>query len=158
MAPADTPSPLDTLIVAGGRSRLRGVGDEGLIHWLSTAARAARRTASVCAGAFLLAKAGLLDGRSATVSRAYANELARRYPQIDVNAAPICIRDGSIWSSRGATAGIDLALLMLEDDVDREAALTVAHRMATFLHSAALRRAVAMFNSTASESSRRCRR
>ncbi len=128
------PSPVDTLIVAGGRGCPQAVADEALVDWLATAARAARRTASVCTGAFLLAETGMLDGRRATTHWAYARELADRYPRVHVDPTPICIRDGPIWSSGGVTAGVDLALAMLEDDIDRDAALTVARRLVVFLH------------------------
>lgn len=127
------PNPADTLIVAGGRGCPQAVTDEALVDWLATAGRAARRTASVCTGAFLLAEAGMLDGRRATTHWAYARELADRYPQVEVDPSPICIRDGSIWSSGGVTAGIDLALAMLEDDIDHDAALKVARRLVVFL-------------------------
>ena len=83
----------------------------------------ARRTASVCTGAFLLAAAGLLDGRRATTHWASAAELAARYPAVDVDPEPIFLRDGPIWTSAGVTAGMDLALALVEEDLDREAAL-----------------------------------
>jgi transcriptional regulator GlxA family with amidase domain len=127
------PSPADTLIVAGSRGCPQAVADEPLVDWLASAGRAARRTASVCTGAFLLAETGMLDGRRATTHWAYARELADRYPQVHVDPAPICIRDGPIWSSGGVTAGIDLALTMLEDDIDRDVALMVARQLVVFL-------------------------
>jgi transcriptional regulator GlxA family with amidase domain len=88
---------------------------------------------SVCTGSFLLAAAGLLDGRRATTHWAYATELARRYPAVDVQADPIFVRDGSTWTSAGVSAGMDLALAMVEEDHDRELALLIARHLVLFL-------------------------
>ncbi len=124
---------LDTLIVAGGTGRAQAVDDAELIAWIGEAAAAARRTVSVCTGAFLLARAGLLDGRRATTHWAAAGELAREHPAIDVAPEPIFVRDGSVWTSAGVTAGMDLALALVEDDLDRDAALTIARHLVMFL-------------------------
>ena len=128
-APAET----DTLIVAGGIGSRTAVGDAVLIKWLARAAAHARRTASVCTGAFLLAEAGLLDGRSATTHWAAVAELARLYPRVRVDADPIFLRDGPIWTSAGVTAGMDLALALVEEDLDRDAALLIARHLVLFL-------------------------
>ena len=125
--------PLDTLIVAGGSGRGRAEEDRELLGWLRQAASRARRTASVCTGAFLLARAGLLDGRRVTTHWASAAELQREHPEIEVDAEPIFIRDGALWTSAGVTAGMDLALAMVEEDLDREAALTIARHLVLFL-------------------------
>ena len=93
----------------------------------------ARRTASVCTGAFLLAAAGVLDGRRATTHWASAGELAARYPGVDVDPEPIFLRDGPIWTSAGVTAGMDLALALVEEDLDRDAALQIARHLVLFL-------------------------
>ena len=93
----------------------------------------ARRTASVCTGAFLLAAAGVLDGRRATTHWASAGELAARYPAVDVDPEPIFLRDGPIWTSAGVTAGMDLALALVEEDLDRDAALQIARHLVLFL-------------------------
>ena len=130
---SDAPQPLDTLIVAGGAGCEQAAQDPVLIDWLARNARAARRTAAVCTGAFLLAQAGLLEGRRATTHWFAAAELARRYPAVDVDAEPIFLRDGRIWTSAGVTAGMDLALALVEEDLDRDAALTIARHLVLFL-------------------------
>src|SRR6185312_15427942 len=117
---------IDTLIVPGGSGREQASEDVSLIRWLARAPARCRRIASVCTGSFLLAEAGLLDGRRATTHWAFASELGRRYPAVDVQADPIYIRDGSLWTSAGVTAGMDLALAMVEEDHDRELALLIA--------------------------------
>ena len=129
----DAPAEIDTLIVAGGPGSRAVEADEELIGWISDAGSAARRTASVCTGAFLLARAGLLAGRRATTHWAAADALARRYPEVQVDPEPIFLRDGPIWSSAGVTAGMDLALALVEEDLDREAALTIARHLVLFL-------------------------
>jgi transcriptional regulator GlxA family with amidase domain len=129
----DRPEQLDTLIVPGGRgSRAAGV-DERLLAWVRETSASARRTASVCTGAFVLAAAGLLDGRRATTHWSAAKRLAQMHPNIDVDPDPIFIRDGDLWTSAGVTAGMDLALALVEDDHDREAALTIARHLVLFL-------------------------
>jgi transcriptional regulator GlxA family with amidase domain len=130
---AETPKPIDTLIVAGGTGSEDASADEALRDWLVNAAPRARRVASVCTGAFVLAAAGLLDGRRATTHWASAAELARRYPAVAVDPEPIYLRDGDIWTSAGVTAGMDLALALVEEDLDREAALTIARHLVLFL-------------------------
>src|SRR5205807_3889025 len=90
-------------------------------------------TASVCTGAFLLARAGLLDGRRATTHWSAAEQLAKLHPSVRVDADPIFVRDGGIWTSAGVTAGMDLALALVEEDLDREAALTIARHLVLFL-------------------------
>jgi len=124
---------LDTLIVAGGPGSREAAGDRALVRWIAGRAPRARRTASVCTGAFLLASAGLLDGRRATTHWAAAGELARRYPAVEVDPEPIFTRDGPIWTSAGVTAGMDLALALVEEDLDRAAALTIARHLVLFL-------------------------
>lgn len=125
--------PLDTLIVAGGYSVNAASEDEALLDWLRERAAHARRTASVCSGAMLLAAAGLLSGRRATTHWARCPELARRYPEVKVESDPIFIRDGDIWTSAGITAGIDLALALIEADLGREVSLAVARELVVFL-------------------------
>ncbi|MGA8363568.1 MAG: helix-turn-helix domain-containing protein, partial [Solirubrobacteraceae bacterium] len=84
-------------------------------------------------GAFVLAAAGLLDGRRATTHWASAAELAQRYPTVEVDPEPIYLRDGPVWTSAGVTAGMDLALALVEEDLDRDAALTIARHLVLFL-------------------------
>jgi transcriptional regulator GlxA family with amidase domain len=125
--------PIDTLIVAGGTGTRRAEEDERLIAWLGEAAKRSRRVASVCTGAFLLAKAGLLDGRRATTHWASCAELAERYPAVTVEPDPIFVRDGKVATSAGVTAGMDLALALVEEDVGREVALEAARWLVLFL-------------------------
>ncbi len=87
----------------------------------------------MCTGAFLLAAAGLLDGARATTHWAYAEELQRQYPAVNVDPEPIFIRNGSVWTSAGVTAGMDLALALVEEDLDRHAALEIARQLVLFL-------------------------
>ncbi len=107
--------------------------DPALLKWIARASRSARRTTSVCTGAFLLADAGLLDGRRATTHWAYAAELQRLHPEVEVDPAPIFVRDGRVWTSAGVTAGMDLALALVEEDLDRDVALTIARHLVLFL-------------------------
>ncbi len=104
-----------------------------LIDWLREAAGRVRRIASVCTGAFLLAEAGLLDGRRATTHWRYCDALAAAFPAIDVEPDAIHVRDGNIYSSAGVTAGMDLALALVEADYDRTLALAVARDKVMFL-------------------------
>jgi transcriptional regulator GlxA family with amidase domain len=127
------PEPIDTLIVAGGGGHREVADDRALVDWIACASAGARRTASVCTGAFLLARAGLLDGRRATTHWASAHELQRQYPQVRVDPEPIYVRDEPIWTSAGVTAGMDLALALVEDDLDADAALEIARHLVLFL-------------------------
>jgi transcriptional regulator GlxA family with amidase domain len=130
---SDAPTELDTLIVAGGSGHREAAADNTILEWIKRTASRSRRTASVCTGAFLLARAGLLDGRRATTHWASADELARLHPQVHVDAEPIFLRDGPIWTSAGVSSGMDLALALVEEDLDREAALTIARHLVLFL-------------------------
>jgi transcriptional regulator GlxA family with amidase domain len=129
----DVRGPIDTLLVAGGEGTVKALADRALIDFLRRTAPRARRVASICSGTFLLAEAGLLDGRSATTHWAHCAELAQRYPRIRVETDPIFVRHGKLWSSAGVCAGMDLALAMAEEDHGRELALTVAQWMVIFL-------------------------
>jgi transcriptional regulator GlxA family with amidase domain len=126
-------SPLDTLIVAGGQGVMRAAEDAALVDWLRLRSGAARRVASVCTGAFLLAAAGLLDRRRAATHWEYGDLLSKRYPDVTVERDPIFVRDGQVWSSAGVTAGIDLSLALLEEDLGREIALGAARHLVVFL-------------------------
>jgi transcriptional regulator GlxA family with amidase domain len=125
--------PIDTLVVAGGRGVHDAARDEALVAWLSAAAKRSRRVASVCTGAFLLAKTGLLEGRRVTTHWASCNELARRHPELEVDSDPIFVRDGDVATSAGVTAGMDLALALVEEDLGRETALETARWLVLFL-------------------------
>jgi transcriptional regulator GlxA family with amidase domain len=125
--------PIDTLIVAGGFGVGEALEDASLVGWVRAAARRSRRVTSVCSGALLLAAAGLLDGRRATTHWASCEELARRHPGVDVDPKPIFVRDGDVWTSAGVTAGIDLALALVEDDLGPEVPREVARWLVVFL-------------------------
>jgi transcriptional regulator GlxA family with amidase domain len=129
----DCTGPIDTLIVAGGSGTRAAEEDEALVAWIAEAATRSRRVASVCTGAFLLARAGLLDGRRATTHWASCAELAERYPAVTVDPDPIFVRDRSVVTSAGVTAGMDLALALVEEDLGRETALAAARWLVLFL-------------------------
>jgi transcriptional regulator GlxA family with amidase domain len=124
---------LDTVLVAGGDGTIHAMQDAALIDGIRRLATKASRVASVCSGAFLLAEAGLLDGRRATTHWSVCDLLARRYPTITVEPDPIFVRDGDVYTSAGVTAGMDLALALVEDDHGRDLALRVARRLVLFL-------------------------
>lgn len=121
----------DTVIVGGGDSII-GDAPAGLLDFVKKSAEAARRTASICSGAFVLAQAGLLDGRRATTHWAYARELQTRFPRITVEEDRIFVIDGNIWTSAGMTAGIDLALAMVEKDLGSEIARKTAQKLVIY--------------------------
>jgi transcriptional regulator GlxA family with amidase domain len=124
---------VDTLMVAGGQGVEAAAADPVIIDWVRLRAKRARRIASVCTGAFLLAGCGLLDGRRAATHWSYCAELARRFPKVRVESDPIFVRDGSVWSSAGVTAGIDLALALVEEDLGATLALSVARYLVVFM-------------------------
>ena len=129
---ADAPKRIDTLLVPGGPVRPRPASTRRLLDWIGARPRT-RRVTSVCTGAFVLAAAGLLDGRRATPT-------GRRRPGWPSCTRPwmltpsaIYVHDGAIWTSAGVTAGMDMALALVEEDLDREAALTIARHLVLFL-------------------------
>jgi transcriptional regulator GlxA family with amidase domain len=124
--------PLDTLIVAGGRGTREASACLETLAFIHTAVARTRRIASVCTGAFILAAAGLLDGCRATTHWTHAAELARLYPQIHVEPDRIFVRDGAIWSSAGVTAGIDLALALVADDLGEGIAKRTAQQLVVY--------------------------
>ena len=130
---ANVRGPIDTLMVAGGVGTAAAMRDRALIEWLRNSVRRTRRLCSVCTGAFLLAEAGLLDGLSATTHWRQCDRLAAQYPAVSVETDPIFVRAGKIFTSAGVTAGIDLALALLEDDHGRDVALAVARELVMFL-------------------------
>jgi transcriptional regulator GlxA family with amidase domain len=123
----------DTLLVAGGAGARRATQDRTIVDWVARASRRARRTTSVCTGSYLLAAAGLLDGRRATTHWAFADGLTESYPAVELDPEPVFVRDGDVWTSAGVTAGMDLALALVEDDLGPEVALTVARLLVVFL-------------------------
>lgn len=120
-----------TLLVPGGEGTR--TPDPRLVTWLREHAPRAERVVSVCTGSFLLAAAGLLEGRRATTHWAFCAALAARFPSVRVEPDPIYVRDGNVVTSAGVTAGIDLALALVEDDLGREPALAVARNLVVFL-------------------------
>lgn len=124
---------IDTLLVAGGSAIESDRTSPETVRWLRSAAAATRRIGSVCTGALLLARAGLLNGRRATTHWNWCQHLARRYPQITVEPDPIFIRDGNVYTSAGVTAGMDLALALVEEDHGSRLALQVARHLVLYL-------------------------
>jgi transcriptional regulator GlxA family with amidase domain len=124
---------LDTLIISGGSWMLETIEDKALVRWIARAAPHARRVCSVCSGAFLLAEAGLLDGRNAVTHWAMVDEFRARYPKVKLALDPIYVEDGKVWTSAGVTAGIDLALALIRRDHGAEIATRVAKQMVVFL-------------------------
>ena len=124
--------PLDTLIVAGGWGSREASACAEILAYVRAAAGRTRRIASVCSGAFILAAAGLLDGKRATTHWGRAAEFARAYPQIHVEPDRIFIRDGAIWTSAGITAGIDLALALVAEDLGETVAKHTAQQLVVY--------------------------
>ena len=123
----------DTLVIAGGEGAVAAANDDRIVDWVARASRHARRTASVCTGAFVLAAAGLLDDHRATTHWAFCDELANSYARVNVDPDPVFIHDGEVWTSAGITAGIDLSLALVEDDLGPQIALAVARALVVFL-------------------------
>lgn len=117
LPPAD--EPVDTILAAGGTGMRELRPDDAAVAWLRAAAPRARRVTSVCTGAFALASAGLLSGRRATTHWAHCRALAEAHPDVVVDPEPIYVRDGDVWTSAGVTAGMDLALALVEEDLGR---------------------------------------
>ncbi|MBS0490592.1 MULTISPECIES: GlxA family transcriptional regulator [unclassified Phenylobacterium] len=127
-----TSAPLDTLVVAGGEGTRGPAICARTLDWVRSAAAQARRTASVCSGAYILAEAGLLDGRRATTHWQRCPDFARRYPKVRLEPDRIFVRDGDVWSSAGITAGIDLSLALVADDHGEELARAVAQQLVVY--------------------------
>jgi len=124
--------PIDTLLVAGGSGVETAAHDEELLLWLQKTALRVRRIGSICTGAFLLASAGLLDGKRATTHWKWAAELANKFKHTTVDPDPIYIRDGNTYTTAGVTAGMDLALALVEEDLGAPTALKVAREMVLY--------------------------
>jgi len=125
---------IDTLVLAGGPGVEAAARDDVLVSWIGAVATDCRRVATVCSGTFLAAASGLLEGRRVTTHWARARELGDAYPGLTVDPDPIYLRDGKFWSSAGVTAGIDLSLALVEEDLGVEVAQTVARWLVMFLH------------------------
>ena len=124
---------VDTLMLAGGEGVDRVRRDKALIRLIRDGAATARRVVSVCSGAFLLAEAGLLSGRRATTHWSRVDQLAREFPDVTLEPDAIFVRDGKVWTSAGVTAGMDLALALVREDLGDEAALAIARQHVIFL-------------------------
>ena len=134
-APLPTASEqIDTLVLSGGPGAEAAASDEAVLDFIRLTAPRCRRVATVCSGAFLGAAAGLFDGRRVTTHWSRAHQLAEAYPSVTVDADPIYIRDGKYWSSAGVTAGIDLSLALVQEDLGVDVAQTVARWLVMFLH------------------------
>jgi transcriptional regulator GlxA family with amidase domain len=125
---------IDTLVLSGGPGAEEAARDEVVVDFIRRTDPRCRRVATVCSGAFLGAAAGLFDGRRVTTHWARARQLAEDYPALTVDPDPIYIRDGKYWSSAGVTAGIDLALALVQEDLGIDVAQTVARWLVMFLH------------------------
>jgi transcriptional regulator GlxA family with amidase domain len=130
---ADLEGPIDTLLVAGGRGYVTALRDRAFTDWLREVAPRARRHGSICTGAFPLAASGLLDGKRATTHWSLASSFAREFPSTRLEVDSIFVRDGQTYTSAGVSAGIDLALAMIEEDHGRTFALRVARGLVVFL-------------------------
>lgn len=124
---------IDTLVVVGGPGVDRACHDRALVNWIAAAGERARRVTSVCSGVLLLAAAGLVTGRRVTTHWSREEQLTREHPELTVDCDPIFIRDGRVWTSAGVTAGMDLALALVEDDLGRGTAHAVARELVLFL-------------------------
>lgn len=124
---------IDTLIVAGGAGVFGSMDEDYLVDWVKRNGEQSRRAGSTCMGTFLVAAAGLLNGRRAVTHWRYCDELKVRFPEINVENDKIFIRDGTVWSSAGVTSGIDMSLAMIEDDLGHETAMRVARGLVLFL-------------------------
>jgi transcriptional regulator GlxA family with amidase domain len=130
---SDVSGAMDTLVIVGGPGAESGSYEAGFLEWIANTADRSRRVASICTGAFMLAAAGLLDGRNAVTHWAFCDRLAREFPSVKVNPAPIYLRDGAMYTSAGITAGIDLCLALVEEDHGHAVALDVARQLVMFL-------------------------
>ncbi len=124
---------IDTLLVSGGTSAFEAANAPALMAWLQQHGMSVRRLGSICLGAFILAKAGFLSGRKVVTHWANCEQLARAYPDIVVASDPIYIKSGDIWTSAGVSAGIDMALAMVEEDLGRTEALRLARSLVLYL-------------------------
>jgi len=129
----DVRGKIDTVLVAGGDAIERNEINADAVRWLKKIATRSRRVGSVCTGAMLLARAGLLDGRRATTHWNWCEVLIRRAPRADVDPNPIFVRDENVYTSAGVTAGMDLALALVEEDHGSKLALQVARNLVLYL-------------------------
>ncbi len=124
--------PIDTVIISGGAGVFDLLSEDRSLKWVAARHRECRRMATTCMGAFVTARAGLLDGKSVATHWRYAEELQKLYPDVHVEKDPLFVRDGEMWSAAGVTSGIDLALAMVEEDHDHQIAMQVAQSLVVF--------------------------
>ncbi len=124
---------VDTVLVSGIPNAPGNMVDTATLNWLRKHANIIRRVGSICAGAFILAEAGILDGRRATTHWRVCDKLARCYPKVKVESDPIFVKDGNVYTSAGISTGMDLSLAMVEEDFGRDTALAVARQLVLYL-------------------------
>ena len=124
----------DSLVVVGGSGTHTTIKDDTFIHYIKTQSANVKRVISICTGSFILAKAGLLAGKTATTHWASIEKMASENPSVDVESDALYIQDGNIFTSAGVTAGIDLALSLVKDDIGHEAAIGIAKGLVVFYH------------------------
>ncbi|MGH8146811.1 MAG: GlxA family transcriptional regulator [Rhodanobacteraceae bacterium] len=129
----DDAPPLDTLLIPGGAGSRVINGNARLLAWLRERAQTTRRVVSICTGLYVLAASGLLDGRRVTTHWRFADDVARRYPALQVEADRLYLRDGRFATSGGLCAGMDLALTLVEEDLGKPAALAVARELVMYV-------------------------
>ena len=126
------PRTIDTLVIAGGEGTRPACRDARLLKFVASCGMQARRVASVCSGAYILAATGLLDGRAATTHWTRSADFARKFPRVKLNADRIYVKAGKYWSSAGITAGIDLALALIAEDLGEAVARKVAQQLVVY--------------------------
>ncbi|MFI6323969.1 GlxA family transcriptional regulator [Nonomuraea sp. NPDC050556] len=145
--------PIDTLLVSGGIGSQDAAANRFVLAHVRRLARESRRVASVCTGAWILAAAGLLDGRRVTTHWRWADELAARHPKVRVDADPIFVRDGNVYTSAGVTSALDLTLALVEEDNGAELARVVARQLVTYLQRPGNQSQMSMFTAAPPASS-----
>lgn len=130
--PFGSPSAIDTLAIAGGFGDLTSTQCPRTLRFVRACAARARRVVSICSGAYVLAAAGLLDGRSATTHWSRSTDFSRRFPQVRLDADRIFIKEGKVWTSAGITAGIDLALALIGEDLGEDIARKTAQQLVVY--------------------------
>ncbi len=126
------PAAIDTLIIAGGEGTRAAAGDRRIVKFVSDCGLRSRRVASVCSGAYILAATGLLDGRPATTHWTRSQDFAQKFPRVNLNADRIFVKSGKFWSSAGITAGIDLSLALIAEDLGETVARKVAQQLVVY--------------------------
>lgn len=125
-------NPLDTLIVIGGNGVYAAIENKRLIQYVIKQANKARRIVSICSGVFMLAEAGLLNGKKVTTHWKVCDKFSRRYPEVELDPDAIFVRDGKVTTSAGVTAGMDLCLSLVEEDIDRGTAMSIARMLVIY--------------------------